>query len=207
MNARGASGHSPQDPSVTAAPAMQVFENTSDLELLARCREGEAGAWEELYSEHFTFAWRMARRLGAPPADLEDVVQDAFSVAHRKLGDFHEGRFSTWLYRIVAHVVAGRRRRQKVRDFFAGILGNAETTHPVAVDDQVSARRALVRVEQLLNQLSPKKREVFALKELEGLTHEAIGELLGIPTATVRTRLFHARADFERLARAEGLEP
>lgn len=180
---------------------------TADVALVDRCRAGESSAWRELYAQHFDFAWRMARRLGAPSADVEDIVQEAFTIAHLKLGDFREGRFSTWLFRIVANLVSGRRRRQKVRDFFAGLVGGRDEAHAPELEPQVGARLALAKLERLLEKLAPKKREAFALHELEGLSHEAISELVGAPVATVRTRLFHARAELEHLMQQEGLTP
>jgi RNA polymerase sigma-70 factor (ECF subfamily) len=178
---------------------------SADAETVSRCREGDALAWRRLYDANFDFAYRTARRLGTSEADAEDVVHEAFEIALRKLGDFDHGLFSTWLYRIVANLVSARLRKKKVRDFFHGLWASqAEATAP-SPEQAVAARRALERVEEVLRTMSAAKREVFALHELEGLTHERIGELLGCKAETVRTRLFYARKDFERLARKRGL--
>ncbi len=190
------------------AQALDVsFEEprSADVEMVERCREGDALAWRRLYDSNFDFAYRIARRLGTPDAEAEDVVHEAFEIALRKLGDFDHGQFSTWLYRIVSNVAAARLRKRRVRDFFHGLWATQDEPHAASVEDTVAARRGLERVEEVLRAMSAAKREVFALHELEGLTHERIGELLGCKPETVRTRLFYARQDFERLARKRGL--
>jgi RNA polymerase sigma-70 factor, ECF subfamily len=176
-------------------------------ELVERCRAGTPSAWRELYDGHFDFAYRTARRLGLPDADVEDAVQEAFEVAFNRLGDFRRGRFSTWLFRIVANIVAARIRRRRVRDFFGSILlASADETDP-SPEGRVSARRTLSIVQSILRALPREKREVFALHEIEGLSHQQIADLVGARVETVRTRLFYARREFERRARRLGIEP
>ncbi|MEW5742388.1 MAG: sigma-70 family RNA polymerase sigma factor [Myxococcota bacterium] len=175
--------------------------------LVARCRDGDSAAWRTLYDSHFDFVWRTARRLGTPEADVEDVAQEVFVVAFHQLQQFHYGRFTTWLYRIVANVVSTRLRRRRVRDFFSGLLGASEDSETPSVEGRVEARRTLAEIERLLRHLSREKREVFALFEIEGLTHEQISELTGVKVETVRTRLHYARKDFEKLCLKRGVVP
>ncbi|MBL8923098.1 MAG: sigma-70 family RNA polymerase sigma factor [Myxococcaceae bacterium] len=174
--------------------------------LVERCRAGDEAAWRSLYDEHFEFAWRTARRLGLPEADVEDAVQESFQVAWQQLPTFTWGRFTTWLYRIVANVVSARLRRRRVRDVFAGLFGRAEPGEDT-IDGRLEARHTLRSVERILRRLSREKREAFALFEIEGLTHEQIAELTGARVETVRTRLFYARREFQALARELGVEP
>ena len=70
----------------------------------------------QIYEDHFAFVWRNARRLGAPEGDLDDVVQEIFVIASRRLAEF-EGRSSvrTWLFGILLNVVRGHRRTIKAR--------------------------------------------------------------------------------------------
>lgn len=192
-----------------AVSSSQPLELPSELPelpaLVRRCQEGDSAAWRELYDSHFDFAWRTARRLGLPDADVEDAVQDAFHVAWQHLGEFTWGRFSTWLYRIVANVVAAKLRRQRVRDVFGSLLGKREALE--GVEERLEARHTLKTVERLLRKLSREKREAFALHEIEGLSHEQIAELTGARIETIRTRLFYARKEFAALARESGVEP
>ena len=164
---------------------------------VALCREGNVSAWKKLYDAHFDFAYRTARRLGAPDGEIEDVVHEAFEVAFRKLDQFHDGLFSTWLFRIVANLVSARLRKRKVRNFFHGIWAQEQEPAAQSLESTVAARQALVQVAELMRKLSAEKREVFALFELEGMSHEQIATLVGCKVETVRTRLHYARKDFE----------
>lgn len=174
---------------------------------VALCREGNVSAWKKLYDAHFDFAYRTARRLGAPDGEVEDVVHEAFEIAFRKLDHFHDGLFSTWLFRIVANLVSARLRRRRVRDFFHGVWANEQEPSSASLEATVAARQALRQVAEVMRKLSAEKREVFALHELEGLSHEQIAGLVGCKVETVRTRLHYARKDFEKLARSRGLSP
>ncbi len=126
-------------------------------------------------------------------------------MAWQQLHTFSWGRFSTWLYRIVANVVSVKLRRRRVRDVFAGLFGRLEPID--SMEGRVEARHTLRAVESILRKLSREKREAFALFEIEGLTHEQIAELTGARIETVRTRLFYARREFAELARELGIEP
>lgn len=185
---------------VAEAQALRV--TTTSIDLLARCRARDASAWKAVHDEHFAFVWRVARRLGTPVDELEDVCQETFIVAFRKLDRFEGGQLTSWLYRITANVVTGRHRRRRVRRALSAALQLVPvqrvepTPHDVAV-----AKEAAALVDSVLERMAPKKREVFALFELEGLSGEQIAEHVGCSIGTVWTRLHHARKDFERIAR------
>ena len=184
---------------------LRVWPSTTtaagSADLLARCREGDAVAWRDFYDAHFEFVYRVARRLGTPPSEAEDVVHDVFLVAFRRLDRFESGRISTWLYRITANLVSDRHRKRRVRAAFAAVsqwIGGEGPAHPGRVAEE---RDAAAAVDRVLERMAPKKREVFALFELEGLSGEEISERVGCPVGTVWTRLHHARKDFLRIAR------
>ncbi len=178
----------------------------ADIDLVARCRDGSDEAWRALFDAHFDFVRRVALRLGTPDAEVDDVCQEAFLVAWRKLDTFVDGRFSTWLYRITANVVSSRHRRRRVRAALSELLGRlgGRRSAPDTPEDAVRRGDARRRVADVLAAMAPKKREVFALYELEGLSGAEVAERVGCNARTVRTRLFHARRDFARLARRRG---
>ncbi len=183
----------------------QSTEIAPDFELLASCRAGDAAAWRQIYDAHFEFLERISRRLGTPEAELDDVVQETFLIAFRKLRSFQGGQFSTWLYRIAANVVSGRHRHRRIRSAFQSLFGEGEVQHARAPDREYEASEAQACVAQVLERMAFKKREVFALYELEGLSGEQIAERIGCKVDTVWTRLHYARKDFERIARKRGL--
>jgi RNA polymerase sigma-70 factor (ECF subfamily) len=174
--------------------------------LVERCRVRDESAWRELYDGHFEFVHRVAFRLGTPTAELDDVVQDVFVIAYRRLDQFDHGRFSTWLYRICANVVSSRHRHRRVRRLFAAwlpwTLQPASSEAPTRALERTATEAAVQRV---LEAMSPKKREVLVLFELEELPAREIAERVGCPESTVFTRLHHARLEFKKQARRLGL--
>ncbi len=181
------------------------MESNGILAVVERCRARDETAWKELYDAHFEYVLRVARRLGTPESEAEDVVHDVFVVVHRKLDRFEGGRLTTWLYRITANVVSDRHRKRRVRRAFEPFLswfGAEPSESPEQSAERSSATRA---VERVLERMSPKKREVFALFELESLSGEEIAERTGCPINTVWTRLYHARRQFLEIARRLGV--
>ncbi len=183
-------------PSTTA----QFLEPSGEPAWLSRCRVGDRAAWRSLYDEHIDFVWRIARRLGTPEADLPDVCQEAFQVAFRKLGDFRGGRFSTWIYRITANLVSDRNRRRRFRDTLAALLGaqGEERTVP-GPDAALRAQEDAALVERALERMAAKKREVFVLYEIEGLSGREIATMVGCGIKTVWSRLEAARKEYQQI--------
>lgn len=180
-----------------------AVEIDNDVELLARCRAGESPAWKQLYDANFPFVERICRRLGTPDGELDDVVQETFLIAFKKLKSFTDGRITTWLYRISANVVSSRHRRRRIRSALFGLFSEPPPTP--AVDREYDAREAQHQVAEVLERMAPKKREVFALFELDGMSGEEIAERVGCKVETVWSRLHYAREEFERIARKRGL--
>jgi RNA polymerase sigma-70 factor (ECF subfamily) len=185
----------------------QTLELPGSLSLVERCRAGESPAWRELYDAHFDFVSRVARRLGTPASELDDVCQEVFLVAFRKLSDFRDGRLTTWLYRICANVVSDRHRRRRLRRTLLEFWRKPEEpTVDWTPDREYESREVEAAVSRVLERMAPKKREVFVLYEMEGLSGEAVAELVGCKLDTVWTRLHYARKEFEQIARKRGLQ-
>ena len=182
----------------------EAVQPVSDDEVVERCRRGDAQAWRVLHRAQYAFVHRIARKLGAREDEVDDVVQEVFIVAYRRLGTFTHGKLSTWLYRITANLVFSRNRGRRIREalfsWFAPAGGVVR-----GPDRDVEAREAERDVAKVLARMADKKREVFVLFELEGLSGDAIAELVGCPVETVWTRLHYARKDFERIARELGV--
>lgn len=180
---------------------------TDEAAIIARVKAGDARATRALYDLHFGFVHRTARGLGTPASEVEDVAQEVFAIAFRSIDRFQAGKFSTWLYRLCANVVTDHHRRRRVRTAFSALFGEAEERIAPGPSPEGHAQQseAKERVAEVLARMAPKKREVFALFEIEGLTGEEIAERVGCGVATVWTRLHHARKDFTRIARKRGL--
>lgn len=139
----------------------------------------------------------MVQRMLGRTADLEDVVQEVFLQVHRSIRDFRHGaRFSTWLYRVTVNVVLMHRRAAKSRPLFGEAPERfTAIDHRPYADEQLERQRRVAAFYRLLDRLSEKKRAVFVLHELEGLSPGEIAQIVGSPVLTVRTRLFYARRE------------
>lgn len=153
--------------------------------------------FEEVYREHFEFVYRRAARLGGPGIDAEDAAQEVFLIVARKLETFdHSSRVTTWLYGITLNVVRGMRRRAFVRRLWER---QAPAPEPAIQSiDRAEVRAAHRIAYEILDSLSPKKREVFILAEFEELSCEEIAAIVGAKTETVWSRLHYAREEFAR---------
>lgn len=155
---------------------------------------------EALYRAHSEFVARFLLKLGVAGQDVPDLLQEVFLVAHRR-GGFVLGtaKPTTWLAEIAFRVASDRRKKTKRKpedaDSEAISLLPAAGASP---GETAEARQALVRVQRALDVLSPDKRVVFVLFELEGESCDAIARALGIPVGTVYSRLHAARREFAK---------
>jgi RNA polymerase sigma-70 factor (ECF subfamily) len=181
----------------------------ADLELVAHLRAGDRTAARKLYDRHFAIVQRLARRLGTPPAEVDDVTQEVFARAFSRLGQFKTGSFGDWIRRICANAVTDLHRNRRVRQAFAALMARRPSEEPnqdlgPGPEALAGQREAERQVGAILSRMRPKQREVFVLFELESLTGEEIATAVGCPLNTVWTRLFHARQAFVRIGRKRG---
>ncbi len=131
----------------------------------------------------------VARAILTVHEDAEDVVQEAFARAHQALGRFKPDQaFGAWLNRIVANAAydLSRRRRVRTTEELSEIL-QSPFRDPAEGDE---LRR---RLGEALSTLTERARTVIVLHDVEGFTHNEIGEILDIPSGTARSDLHHAR--------------
>ena len=158
--------------------------------------------FEAIYAAEFAFVWRVLRRFGVEPWQLEDAVHDVFLVWVRRRGDFGRGAaVRTCLYGIARRVAAdtrrAARRAQRRRDALASVLVDRDDS----VERTLETQHALGLVDRALGELSDVQREVYLLAEVEGLSAQQIGAALSISPNTASSRLRLAR---QRLAAALG---
>ncbi len=149
--------------------------------------------------------FRVARAILKDDSEAEDAMQDAYLDAYRHIDDFRgEAQLSTWLTRIVVNqslMRLRRRKRERVVIPFERRQRGAERQDVEVADEKAeppsgAAMRAEVRrlLEERIDQLPVAFRTVFVMRDVEDMTVGETAECLGIPPATVRTRLFRARA-------------
>jgi RNA polymerase sigma-70 factor (ECF subfamily) len=153
-------------------------------------------SFHEVYRQHFDFVWRLARARRIPLGAVEDVVQEVFLVVHRQLPGF-EGRSSlkTWLYTITRRVTRDFVRKRSNKS------AGEEMKSPVAADEpgpeaQAARNQAAVVLTSILEGMDERRREVFVLSEMEGMSGAEIAEALDVNANTVYSRLRAAKAEF-----------
>jgi RNA polymerase sigma factor (sigma-70 family) len=161
----------------------------------------------DIYRRHADDVARWAARLGALRVDVEDVVQDVFSVVDRKIGSFRgDAKLTTWLFRITDKTVRNHRRRALTRRFllpWSEPAARRAPSHSPGPFELLAARQEAQLAFEILNRLSERERKVMVLFEMEELSAAEIAELLDTKVSTVRVWLFRARARFlveQRLA-------
>ena len=159
-------------------------------------------AFEAVMRQHNGRLFRVARAILKDDAEAEDALQDAYLEAYRHLGEFRgDAQLSTWLTRIVVNQSLMRLRRQKRERVVVPFDGPEEREEVDVADENAelpssAAMRAEVRrvLERRIDELPVAFRTVFVMREVEDMTVDETAECLGIPPATVRTRLFRARS-------------
>jgi len=161
--------------------------------LIHSCLAGEEQAFLAVYNIYATMIYRLCHSLLGHEQDAEEVLQDTFEYAFRKLAryDARQASFKTWLYQIAISRCRNKRRRKWLPTLSLGQIGDEQladrqTTTP---DDAalLSERQALVW--QAIRQLSAKLREVAVLRYYEELSYAEIGLILSIPSKTAESRM------------------
>ncbi len=171
-----------------------------DAATIAACRRGEPLALRRFVVcyQNTVFAF-VSRMLGAGP-HVEDIAQEVFLRAYRALPRFewrHNARVSTWLLRIAVRVVQDSRKRQRMNTI---PLADSKPRGHVQTPEVERRRRAIAAAfEKAAAALPQEQRLVFVLAEFHGQSMQQMSDMLGVPTNTVKTRLFRARTRLREL--------
>jgi RNA polymerase sigma-70 factor (ECF subfamily) len=166
-----------------------------DRTLVERSRQGDVEAFEAIYRAHAGRLFNVALRMVGNRADAEDLLQDIFLTAHRKLDSFRgESALGTWLYRLAMNLCLDRLRSRAAKQDHAT---RALDDEPGLADggSRALADRAVTRMdlERALAQLPDGCRTAFVLHDVEGLEHREVAEILGIAEGTSKSQVHKAR--------------
>ena len=167
----------------------------ADLELALRCREGDSGAFEELYRAHAGRLYSLILRMIGSAHDAEDLLQEVFLTAHRKLGSFRgESTLGTWLYRLAVNHCLDVLRGRHVRMARAtDSLDEEGAEEPTAVSPVVPSAITKMDLERAIAALPQGCRTAFVLHDVEGLEHGEIARMLGVSEGTSKSQVHKAR--------------
>lgn len=167
-----------------------------DLALAERCRAGDFEAFEALYREHSSRLFGLTVRMLGNRTDAEDMLQDIFLAAHRKLESYRgDARLGTWLFRLAMNQCLDHLRSKSARMTQAtSSLDDDNAMEPAALGSgpavgavqQIDLERAIARLPEGC-------RAAFLLHDVEGFEHKEVGSMLGISEGTSKSQVHKAR--------------
>jgi RNA polymerase sigma-70 factor, ECF subfamily len=182
------------------------MQTTSDEVLIARIADGDRLAMQVLFARHHVRVYRFVLRLVRNEATAEDLISEVFLDIWRQAGKF-EGRaaVTTWMLGIARFKALSSLRRRQEDEL------DEETAERIE-DHSDDPETALVKkdkgavLRQCLMALSAEHREVIDLVYYHEKSVEEVAEIVGIPEATVKTRMFYARKKLSELLKQQGVE-
>lgn len=180
-------------------------------ELLGSAQRGDISAFEGLVERHRDRVYGLALRMLSSPEDAAEVTQDAFLAAYRNLGEFRgEAQFGSWVYRIAANQALMRLRHRRVVSKVEEPLEDLQVQGPTfnergslmdevipwagrGTEEEVLDAELRSAIEQAASSLGDEYREVFVLRDLEGMSYGEIAELTRASVPAIKSRLHRAR--------------
>ncbi len=168
--------------------------HSGDLDLVGRIRAGDATAFEQLYRQHSPRLYNLASRMIGARGEADDLLQDIFLLAYRKIGGFRgDSSLGTWLYRLAMnHCLDVLRNRQTRMGQQTDSLDEPDAP-PVASRVPVAGAVSRIDLERAIATLPPACRAAFLLHDVEGFGHQEVGGMLGISEGTSKSQVHKAR--------------
>jgi RNA polymerase sigma-70 factor (ECF subfamily) len=183
----------PSTPSTMPPSKPPGTVRSPDLDLAEKIRAGDSGAFEELYRQHATRLYNLAYRMAGTANDADDLLQDVFLLAYRKIGSFRgESSLGTWLYRLAMnHCLDVLRSRQARMGHQTDSLDEDAAPVPSSAPALGAVNR--IDLERAIGQLPRACRAAFLLHDVEGFGHQEVGAILGISEGTSKSQVHKAR--------------
>ena len=174
-----------------------------EKELIAKAKQGDMLAFEELILKHEKIVYNVALRMMNHSEDAKDISQEVFLKAYKNMKNFDErSMFSTWLYRITTNTCIDEMRKRKGKQSYSleEELENEEGSMQRQIADEgETPEESLLREErksellQALDTLSEEHKAAVILRDIRGLSYEEVAEIVDLPMGTVKSRISRAR--------------
>lgn len=192
---------------------MESLKTMTDAELVALTQEGNLSAFNQLAGRWESSLYGFVRRTLGDAEDARDVCQEALVKAFQNITRLRDGgKFKSWIHYIALNLCRDRfrspRTRTEVLSFEEGGVESGAVADGSGADgpDALTERSALSEMLQsVLEELPAEQRTSIILREFQGFTSEEIGEMTGVPAATVRTRIFYGLKSMRRILDERGI--
>lgn len=183
----------------------------SEAEAIERAKQGDAEAFEVLYSLHKRRVYSLCLRMVANTAEAEDLAQEAFLQLFRKIGTFRgESAFSTWLHRLSVNVVLMHLRKKSLQvvplDDTADGEEDTQKRDYGADDLQLSGSIDRLQLQRAVDRLPPGYRTIFVLHDVEGFEHNEIAGMVGCSIGNSKSQLHKARLKLRDILKSNRAE-
>ncbi len=179
-----------------------MFDRREDLKTIQRCKRGEEAAFAELLGRYRNAIYGLCFRMTRRAEDARDLAQEVFIKVFSLLDRYDESyAFSSWIFRIATNHCIDHLRRNRLR--FLSLDGQTDADGDEIEfqlpdkgpqPDQVLERsEAMVRLEEVVDDLPPHYRAIILLRHDQDLSYEEIAVVLDLPLGTVKARIHRAR--------------
>lgn len=191
------------------------MKSLTDQQLVALTQEGNMGAFNSLTSRWESSLYRFVHRLMGDPEEARDVCQEALLKAYLNIAKLRDGsKFKAWIHHIALNLCRDRfrssRAHAEVRSYEEEGLDERRLATEAAAHTSPGhhAERAgmMAVLEQVFARIPVEQGSAILLREYHGFTTDEIGEITGVPAATVRTRIFYGLRSVRKMLREQGIE-
>ncbi|MCB0352952.1 MAG: sigma-70 family RNA polymerase sigma factor [Bdellovibrionales bacterium] len=178
-------------------------DSRKDSQLVEMFKRGEEGAFLELLNRYSEKVHNLALRITRNEQDTEEILQDVFITVHTKIDTFQgKSAFSSWLYRITANTAFMKLRNRKKHSAVSleelCSTGGEAQSHWQRSDASdvnfISSRHEMRQeIEEAIQVLPEEYKMIFILRDVDGLSNQEVGEVLGLSVPAVKSRLHRSR--------------
>ncbi len=191
-------------PALNGAVARNALRESFEHDLVARAKDGDQDAFGALFDLHKKRVYSLCVLMTGDAVEAEDLTQDAFIQAFRRLGTFRgDSAFSTWLYRVAVNTVLMKLRKRKPQQVSLDepiCIGSSLVQRDFGGDDsRLSGTIDRIALARAIQELPEGCRKIFVLHEVEGYEHREIAGLLKCSTGNSKSQLHRAKLKIREL--------
>jgi RNA polymerase sigma factor (sigma-70 family) len=191
----------------TVPESMDEANLPDDEELVRQTQDGDTQAFDLLWQKYSPRIYSLVYNMTANHEDANDLLLEVFAKAYRSINGFRgRSSFYTWIHAIAVNMTInfvkkrGRRFQMSLDDLDSNVQNDKEFLELTATNTpirEVDLAELQQRLNEAMMKLSLEHRAVVTMFDIQGMPHAEIARILGIPEATVRSRLFYAHRQLQ----------